>query len=552
MSERTATIGGESLPLIATGPWHGLRAAALGLAFGSIALAFLFHVEIVAAVRTWVESTAYNHCFLVIPIAAWLVWDRSASLRGMKAAPIPLAALLALPLGAVWLAAERLGIMEGRQLVAITLLEVLFFAVLGRALYLAVLGPLLYLYFLVPFGAFLTPHLQDVTTWFTRHGLEIIGIPAYIDGYTIEIPEGTFFVAEACAGLRFLIASIAFGALYAIVMYRSPWRRLAFIGASIVVPIVANGIRALGIVVLGHILGSAEAAAADHLVYGWIFFSIVILLLTLVGLPFREDTLAGREASPPASPRLGTPRLGTPHFGAPHLGMPRLGASGFSAPHRGLIAGLAVAVLASIGPVAVFGLDLAAAAPKVAPVPLSLAPSCLNLGDPAAVASNPLGRAISQRMDCGGIKMTIHIEVFSPRSTAAPINAERRRMTRPPDAVDATDTAISDGSDRTRNAWHLIRADEPGFVALAGMWIDGKPASPGMAMRLEMAGTSLSGGSFDPVLIVIAPDADGNRLDRAPRGQAELRILADRMLELVRDHPEIGDRVRALAMAAAR
>ena len=59
-----------------------------------------------------------------------------------------------------------------------------------------------------------------------------------IDGYTIEIPEGTFYVAEACAGLRFLIASIAFGCLYALLMYRSPVRRTAFIVISIVVPII--------------------------------------------------------------------------------------------------------------------------------------------------------------------------------------------------------------------------------------------------------------------------------------------------------------------------
>ena len=150
-------------------------------------------------------------------------------------------------------------------------------------------GPLLYLYFLVPFGEFLTPKLQDITTWFIGQGVDILGIPAYIDGYVIEIPQGTFFVAEACAGLRFLIASIAFGCLYALLMYRSPVRRGLFILASIIVPVVANGFRGLGIVVLGYMLNSAQAAAADHIIYGWVFFSFVILLLIVLGLPFRQD-----------------------------------------------------------------------------------------------------------------------------------------------------------------------------------------------------------------------------------------------------------------------
>ena len=211
MSQPAATLGDEPLTHIL----NGLRGAIVGLAIGLLAIGVLFHTEMIVAVHTWIDSTAYNHCFLIIPIVIFLIWDRRSTLAGLAAEPLPLAALLAIPLGIAWLAAERLGIMEGRQLVAVSMVEVLFLAMLGRRLWLALLGPLLYLYFLVPFGEFLTPKLQDITTWFIRHGLDILGIPAYIDGYIIDIPEGSFFVAEACAGLRFLIASIAFGVLYA-------------------------------------------------------------------------------------------------------------------------------------------------------------------------------------------------------------------------------------------------------------------------------------------------------------------------------------------------
>ena len=46
--------------------------------------------------------------------------------------------------------------------------------------------------------------------------------------------------------------------LYACLMYRSTGRRVGFVIASILVPIIANGFRALGIVLLGHVLGSAQ------------------------------------------------------------------------------------------------------------------------------------------------------------------------------------------------------------------------------------------------------------------------------------------------------
>ena len=117
------------------------RGAAVGLAVGLVFLGLLFQQEVVAAVQTWIDSTAYNHCFLIIPIAAYLAWDRRDTLRALAPTPLPWIALAALPLAVVWLAAERLGIMEGRQLVAMTVAETLFLGVLGWRLWWAAAGP---------------------------------------------------------------------------------------------------------------------------------------------------------------------------------------------------------------------------------------------------------------------------------------------------------------------------------------------------------------------------------------------------------------------------
>ena len=498
----------------------GLRDARVGLAIGLVLLALLFHTEVETAVRTWYVSTAYNHCFMVIPIAAYLVWDRRPALLGLTAAPIPYVALLALPLSAVWLVAERLGIMEGRQLVFISMVQVLFLALLGWRLWWAVLGPLLYLYFLVPFGEFLTPKLQDITALFIRHGIDVLGIPAYIDGYIIEIAEGTFFVAEACAGLRFLIASIAFGVLYALLMYRSPVRRTAFILISIIVPIIANGFRALGIVWLGHLLGSAEAAAADHILYGWIFFSLVILMLILIGLPFRQDEQPEPVNASPMTPSPGAAR-------------------------QGLIAGLAVAVAAAIGPMAVLGLNRAAAAPLAASKPLDLSPACQSAGTPTTPSGGLSGSAIVQRLNCGGDLLDIRVDVFSPRSTAAPINAERRRLSRNPDADDTTETAVTDQGNDPARVWRLVRSNLPAFISATGMWIEGEPAMPGLSTRLHMAQTSVTGASAAPVLVTIIPVVDWARVD-----QREKRELENRVTVFLRSHPEIGDQARKIAQGA--
>ncbi|MCA7121363.1 MAG: archaeosortase/exosortase family protein, partial [Acidibrevibacterium sp.] len=131
--------------------WAGFRPAAPALTAGFILLALAFYREAEAAVATWWDSTAYNHGFLVLPIAVWLLWERRAMLAGAFARPWPLALLAAVPLAAIWFAAERLGIMEGRQLAVMALVQVLLLASLGWDFYRRLLWPALYLFFLVPF-----------------------------------------------------------------------------------------------------------------------------------------------------------------------------------------------------------------------------------------------------------------------------------------------------------------------------------------------------------------------------------------------------------------
>ncbi|MDE2366364.1 MAG: EpsI family protein, partial [Betaproteobacteria bacterium] len=86
-----------------------------------------------------------------------------------------------------------------------------------------------------------------------------------------------------------LIASFTLGTLYAYLTYRSLARRLLFIALSVIVPIIANGVRAYLIVMTGHLSDMRLAVGIDHLIYGWIFFGVVMLLLFWIGSFWRED-----------------------------------------------------------------------------------------------------------------------------------------------------------------------------------------------------------------------------------------------------------------------
>ncbi len=473
----------------AAGAWRGLRGTALAVLLGTGLLGLVFWREVVAAVSVWNSSTAYNHCFLVLPIALWMAYERRGVLLGCPVRPMPWVALLTLPLGVAWLIAERFGIMEGRQLIAVACLDLLFLAVLGWRLCRGLAPAILYLFFLVPFGEFLTPALQGFTSNFIAVGLNLLGVPNFTDGNVIEIPEGTFFVAEACAGLRFLIASIAFGVLYACTLYRSPGRRVAFIAASIVVPVIANGFRALGIVAAGHWIGSAQAAAADHLIYGWLFFSAVTLLLILAGLPFRQD-----ERRLPAMAAL-------------------------SAPPRWLrlaLPAVLVGVLTAMGPILANRLDQVAAAETVA-APGAL-PGCVVAEAPDLEMLRPSGAAI-RGFTCGAGTVAVTVVVFTPRTNPNLILAAQRALT---GQDTAEDTEMSSVSDAAGAVWRLVTTTKPSRVAAVQLWIDGQPAPGGLRSRLQQARNSVAGAAYAPVLVMVGAAAG------QPSGQVIRQFLGGR------------------------
>ncbi len=246
----------------------------LGLAWLALVLAFL--PDWAAMADQWGNSSTYNHIVLVPAIVGWLVWQRWPQLRllephGWRGGLVPLALAL---LG--WVLATFAGFNLLRQAAAVAMLPSAALLLLGPRTFSAVLFPAAYMAFLVPFGDELVPALQTITAKLTISLVGLSGIPAVVDGVFIETPAGLFEVAEACSGVKFLIAMIALGTLVANVGFRSWGRRAGFMALCVAVPILANGVRAWGTIYAAQFVGIEQAAGIDHLIYGWIFFAVVI------------------------------------------------------------------------------------------------------------------------------------------------------------------------------------------------------------------------------------------------------------------------------------
>jgi exosortase A len=217
-----------------------------------------------------------------------MIWSQRHQIVSLAPSPnywgLPIQVLL----GIGWIFGYLASVMVVQQLALVAMLQMLVSTIAGWPVMRVLLFPLGFLFFAVPIGEDLVPPLQDYTALFTVKALQLTGIPVYRDGWMIVIPSGVWQVAEACAGVRYVIPSVILGCLFSYLVYHSWKRRLGFIMLCFFGAIVANGVRAYGIVMLAHLTDNRLAVGVDHLIAGWIFFSVIMFLLFWIGLRWRE------------------------------------------------------------------------------------------------------------------------------------------------------------------------------------------------------------------------------------------------------------------------
>jgi exosortase A len=296
----TSNVGAPVRPLAGT-PMP--RATIVLILLALLAPFALYFSTAASMVAIWDSSETFAHGYVILPISLWLIWRRRANFSALPATPYWPALILLALLGMGWLAAHIGEVQVVTQYMFVAMFPVIALAVLGGRLAASFAFPLLFLLFAVPFGEIFVGPLIEHTANFTVAAVRAVGIPVLRNGTRFELPTGSWSVVEACSGVRYLISSITLGSLYAYLTFRSTKRRLLFVALSIIVPIVANWLRAFMIVMIGHLSGMELATGVDHLVYGWLFFGLVMFIMFWIGSFWREEE-APTPAAVAATPAL--------------------------------------------------------------------------------------------------------------------------------------------------------------------------------------------------------------------------------------------------------
>lgn len=277
-----------ALPLAQTPrlDFTGWRGHLTALAIIAMAVLTLFFADVRSMVSIWWNASTFGHCLFIPFLIAWLVQQRLPGLRQLQPQTWT-PGLLWLGLGALaWMLGEAAGVAVVRHGALIVMLQGAVIALLGPAVARALTFPLFYAFFMVPFGEELVPPLQLVTARLSMLFLGLSGVPAHMEGIFITTPTGYFEVAEACSGAKFLIAMTAYGTLVCNVCFRSWPRRILFMTGALTLSVLANGMRAFATILVAHLTTVDAAVGFDHVVYGWVFFAIIMIVVMATAWPF--------------------------------------------------------------------------------------------------------------------------------------------------------------------------------------------------------------------------------------------------------------------------
>jgi exosortase A len=469
-----------------------------------------------AIVGLWMRSATFAHGFLIPPIAAWLIWRQRDRVASVPRRPSPWTLLPMTALGMAWLLSTVANVQVLQQYCFVLLLAGTVGAVLGFSFVRAIAFPLAYLLLSVPFGEIFVPPLIDFTSRFTVALLQLVGIPVFRENNYLSLPTGNWSVVDACSGLRYVIASLALGTLYAYLTYRSVGRRLIFIAVSLVLPIFANGLRACMIVLIGHWSNMTLAVGIDHLIYGWVFFGLVSALLFWCGARWREPDW------PPAQVHGRSSTL--PAIAAP---------ASFVRITAATVAVIAIWPLLAV-------ITLRPTPPDLTPEPkLTLAPApapwrasqmrptdwhALHMGQPQRVAAN---------YSDGRRTVSLQLTWYRHQAKGAELLAPVRRMVIPGlpqwNEISTTQRRITVGA-RTYTVRQTVE-QAAGVKLLVWRWYRqaGVDTSSPQLIKLMLAKTKLFGGADGGAEIVVATLYD----EQAEPAEAALRDFLTAMLPTI-------------------
>jgi exosortase len=260
----------------------------IALAVLALSTALVISPAVVHAIQVWATTEEFSYGFLIVPVAAAIVyWRRNLLRRSVGPGAPRLGLLLIVPSVLIYLAGWRLQV---HAIAGIMVTPIL----LGVAIYLwgvaagrVLAFPLCFLIF--GFGVYrglldsVGFALQGITATgatLLAHGL---GVAVERDGLILTSDRFAFIVAEPCSGMSSLVSLLALAALWTFAA-RGPLARRAVVILSVApLVVLANSTRVALVLLVASWFGQDAALGFFHGASSLVLFGMAVSGLLLIG-----------------------------------------------------------------------------------------------------------------------------------------------------------------------------------------------------------------------------------------------------------------------------
>jgi exosortase len=237
-------------------------------------LFWLFNVEVWGIIHTWFTDSSWSHGILIPLFSLYFLNQTKNEILSASASSKPnylgLVLLICVILFYVFNIVSPAGYGYFRQLAVVGALGAIVLFLGGWRLLRWTWLPVAYLFFAVPLPeGYLRLATIPMRQWAAAGATAVLNLVPQVEattsGVIIDIVykgqrlEPGLDVAEACSGMRLLMAFFALGVAMAYLHYRPVWQRLVLLASTIPIAILCNIIRVM-ITGLIYVLGDPEYA----------------------------------------------------------------------------------------------------------------------------------------------------------------------------------------------------------------------------------------------------------------------------------------------------
>jgi len=240
-----------------------------------------------------VDTLDSSHGKLIIPLVLGLLWwkrkEVMASIKGIWwPALIPLTMSVLIHVA---------GFINQQTRISLIAFFLGLYSIVGLAwgwkTMKTVFFPFVMFAFCMPLGTFIDPltaGLRIMSTIITAFiTSDLLGVPVVRMGTQLIDASNhyNYDVAAACSGIRSLFGLLAITLVFAMVLYKTYWRRAVMIGFAIPLAVICNTLRLVTIVLAAQSFGH-EAGTFVHEWFGFVTYAISIAAIMLLTKFMRE------------------------------------------------------------------------------------------------------------------------------------------------------------------------------------------------------------------------------------------------------------------------